>query len=194
MSGVSGARKKARRSQEIADELAPALQLMVGNLRIGRDVLSSFSEVADTVNGPLHGIFADVLAETRLGAPLGEVLQRAADAEQERHLAIVASAFSLHSRHGGSLVEIMEAVIETIEEEDKVRRDVRSITADGRLSAIVLLAMPPVVLLFVSALNPGYAAPLVTDPLGRMFSVIGAVLGFTGWRWLRRLGNPRVVL
>ena len=194
MTPVSRRRQRERRSQAIADELAPALQLMVGNLRIGRDVLSSFAEVAETVNEPLRGVFTDVLAGTRLGSPLGEVLQRAADAEQERHLAIVASALSLHSRHGGSLVEIMEAVIETIEEEDKVRRDVRSITADGRLSAIVLLAMPPIVLLFVSALNPGYAAPLVTDPLGRTFSVIGVVLGLTGWRWLRRLGNPRVVL
>lgn len=188
------ARRRERRSQGIADELAPALQLMVGNLRIGRDVLSSLEETAATVHGPLQGILADVLAETRLGAPLGEVLQRRADAENERHLAIVASALGLHSRHGGSLVEIMEAVIETIEEEDKVRRDVRSITADGRLSAIVLLVMPPVVLLFVSALNPGYAAPLVTDPLGRAMSAVGIVLGVTGWRWLRRLGNPRVVL
>lgn len=191
---MSRSRRRERRSQAIADELAPALQLMVGNLRIGRDVLSSFAEVTETVHGPLKGIFADVLAETRLGTPLGDVMQRAADAEHERHLAIVASALSLQSRHGGSLVEIMETVIETIEEEDKVRRDVRSITADGRLSAMVLLAMPPIVLAFVSALNPGYAAPLLTDPLGRAFSVIGTVLGIVGWRWLHRLGNPRVSL
>lgn len=194
MRAIAARGRREARSREIADELAPALQLMVGNLKIGRDVLSSFAEVAETANGPLHDVFADVLAQTQLGAPLGDVLQNRADEEHERHLAIVASAFSLHAHHGGSLVEIMEAVIETIEEEDKVRRDVRSITADGRLSAIVLLAMPPAVLLFVSALNPGYAAPLVTDPLGRTFSVVGVFLGITGWQWLRRLGNPRVIL
>lgn len=117
-----------------------------------------------------------------------------ADREENRHLAIVASALVLHGRHGGSLVEILETVIETVEEEDRLRRDLRSVTADGRLSAAVLLAMPPVVLVFVSAMSPGYAAPLVTSPLGIAMSTTAAVLGVIGWRWLHRLGNPEIAL
>ena len=186
-----------RQAQERADligaELAPALQLVVGQLRVGRGVVSAIAEVADTIPEPLGGILKEVVAEARVGTPIEEVLQRVATREGERHLGVVASAIGLHSRHGGSLVEILESVIETIEEEDRLHRDIRSLTADARLSAVVLLAMPPVMLLFVSVFSPGYASPLVTDPLGRAMSISGVMLGFIGWRWLRFLGNPEVV-
>lgn len=186
-------RKAHERADLISSELASALQLIVGQLRVGRGVVSAIAEVAETIPEPLGGVLQEVVAEARVGTPIEEVLQRVADREGERHLGVVASAIGLHSRHGGSLVEILESVIETIEEEDRLHRDIRSLTADARLSAAVLLAMPPVMLLFVSVFSPGYAAPLVTNPLGRAMSISGVMLGFVGWRWLRFLGNPEVV-
>jgi tight adherence protein B len=84
-------------------------------------------------------------------------------------------------------------VIETVREEDRLRRDIKSLTADGRLSAIVLMLMPPFALAFVSLFNPRYAEPLVTEPLGRAMSVTAVVLGLVGWRWLRTLSRPEVV-
>lgn len=181
------------RSEQIATELAPALQLMVGQLRIGRNVISSIAEVADTIPEPLGGIFREVVSEARLGTPIDEVMRACADRENDRHLGVVASAIGLHARHGGSLVEILETVIGTIEEEDRLRRDIKSVTADGRLSAVVLMGMPPVMLLLVSLLSPGYAAPLVNDPIGRVMGVIGLLLGVVGWKWLRILSAPKVV-
>jgi tight adherence protein B len=148
--------------------------------------------VSETTAEPLKSILQEVVAEARLGTPVEEVLQTVALREDDRHLNIVASAIGLHARHGGSLVEILDSVTETIEEEDRLRREIRSATADGRLSATVLLAMPPVSLALVSLLSPDYAAPLVTEPLGRAMSVTAVVLGVTGWRWLRVLSNPRV--
>lgn len=186
-------RNKDSRSEQIAAELAPALQLIVGQLRIGRNVISSISEVAETVPEPLGGIFKEVVNEARLGTPVEQVMRECADRENDRHLGVVASAIGLHSRHGGSLVEILETVIGTIEEEDRLRRDIKSVTADGRLSAVVLMGMPPVMLLLVSLLSPGYAAPLVNDPIGRVMAVIGLVLGAVGWKWLRTLSAPKVV-
>lgn len=191
---IKALRTERARSAAIEDQLAPALQLVVGNLRVGRNVVASLAEVAEVVPQPLGGLLREVVTEAKLGTPAGEVLMAVADREENRHLAIVASALVLHGRHGGSLVEILETVIETVEEEDRLRRDLRSVTADGRLSAAVLLAMPPVVLVFVSAMSPGYAAPLVTSPLGIAMSTTAAVLGVIGWRWLHRLGNPEIAL
>lgn len=185
-------RDQRRRSEQLAAQLAPALQLVVGHLRIGGNVLSSLSDVSETTDEPLKSILQDVVTEARLGSPVDAVLQRIAERENDRHLGIVASAIGLHARHGGSLVEILDSVTETIEEEDRLRRDIRSATADGRLSATVLLAMPPLSLAMVSLLSPDYASPLVTEPLGRTMSVVAVVLGVTGWRWLRVLSNPRV--
>lgn len=186
-------RKERRRSDEMADQLAPALQLMVGHLRIGRNVMSALSEVAENTPAPLGDLLRDVVSEVRLGAAVDEVLQAVADRENDRHLGVVASAIGLQSRHGGSLVEILETVIETIEEEDRLRRDIRSLTADGRLSAQVLLAMPPAMLVIVSLLSPGYSTPLWDHPTGRAMSMTGLFLGFVGWRWLRSLSTPKVV-
>jgi tight adherence protein B len=182
------------RVDELSEQLAPALQLVVGNLRIGRNVLASITDVADAVAEPLRGILREVVTEAKLGTPIGDVLAGIAEKEGSRHLRIVASGLSLQARHGGSLVEILETVIETVEEEDRLRRDVKSVTADARLSAAVLLAMPPVVLLLISVLSPGYATPLVTTKLGVTLIGLGVVLAGVGWRWLRTLANPEITV
>lgn len=186
-------RRQRKRNALLTSQLAPALELIVGHLRIGRNVNAAIAEVSDSLSEPLRTIFVDALGEARLGTPLNDTLQHAADREDNRHLGVVASAIGLQSKHGGSLVEILEAVHTTIDEEDRLRRDIQTLTADNRISAKVLLALPPLTLGVVSLLNPGYASPLVTDPLGQRMSVVGVVLAFIGWRWLKRLSNPDVV-
>lgn len=181
------------RSETLANELAPALQLVVGHLRVGRNFVGAITEVAETVPEPLSSILGEVVEETRVGVPIDEVLQRVADREGDRHLGIVASAVGLQIRLGGSLVDILETVIGTIEEEDRLRRDIRSLTADGRMSAQILLAMPPIMLVFTSVMSPGYTDPLFQDPLGRTLSVSAVVLALVGWRWLWRLSSHEVV-
>lgn len=186
-------RRERIRAEQISMQLAPALQLIVGHLRIGRSFASALAEVAESSPDPVRSLFTEVVAETRLGAPIDDVLRDIADREGGRHLSIVASAIGLQARLGGSLTEILETVIDTIEEEDRLRRDIRSLTADGRLSAQILLAMPPIMFVLVSLLSPGYAEPLFTDPLGRLMLGSAAVLALVGWRWLRALSHPRVV-
>lgn len=187
------ARARRRRDESISSQLAPALDLVIGHLRIGRNVVAAMTDVSDSLTDPLRSVVVEALEESRLGESFGDSLQRIADREGNRHLGVVASAIGLQARHGGSLIDVLETVHATIEEEDRLRRDIRTLTADNRLSARILLALPPVMLIVVSLLDPGYAAPLVTDPLGRRMTVAGALLAFVGWRWLRRLGDPNVV-
>jgi tight adherence protein B len=186
-------RRSRRRHEMIDDQLASALQLIIGHLRIGRNIVAAIAEAADAVPEPLGGILGEIVAEARLGAGVEDALAAVAAREENRHLGIVASAVGLHVRHGGQLVEILQMVLETIEEEDRLRRDIRSITADGRLSAQVLLAMPPAMLVLVSVLSPGYASPLFEHPVGRSMSMAAVVMGLVGWRWLRSLSTPKVV-
>ena len=186
-------RQRRRRQEALADELGPALQMIIGHLRIGRNASAALVEVAESCSGPLKEVLTEVVAEARLGSPLDEVLTSVSEREGNRHLGIVASAIGLHARHGGSLVEILDTVVETIEEEDRLRRDIKSLTADGRLSAKVLLAMPPAMLAIISVLSPGYATPLANTSFGRMLALVGVVLGLVGWQWLRHLATPKVV-
>lgn len=187
------ARRRRKRAEAMDDQLSPALQLIVGHLRVGRNIVAALSEVAAVTPEPLGSVLGEIVAEARLGTPVDEVLQSMAALEHNRHLNIVASAIGLHTRHGGSLIEILETVVDTIEEEDRLRRDIRSLTADGRLSAKVLLAMPPAMLGFVTLTSPGYAEPLIDTALGRVMSIIGAVLAAGGWYWLRVISAPEVV-
>lgn len=186
-------RATRKRAVALAAGLAPALQLLVDNLRVGRDLVSALSEVAIAADEPVSTIFETVVAEVRLGARVDEAFARVADAEGDRHLDVVASAVGLNVEFGGNLVEILGSVIESIEEEDRLRRDIDSLTADGRLSSTVLLVLPVLTLVVVSVLSPGYASPLLDDPVGRVMAIAGVVLGVTGWAWLRHLSSPDVV-
>lgn len=185
-------RAERRRRDEISAQMSPALSMIVGNLRIGRNVLGAIAEITDSVPEPLQSVLREIVTDVRLGGTVEDVVMRIAEREANPHLKVVASALSLHAQHGGSLVEILETVTESIEEEDRLHRDIRSLTADARLSAIVLMVMPVVAVVVVSLLSPGYMSPLVTEPAGRAMSVSALVLGAVGWRWLRALGQPEV--
>ena len=77
--------------------------------------------------------------------------------------------------------------------QDDITTEIDSVTADGRLSSKVLLALPPITLVVVSAMSPGYAKPLIDTGGGRMLSMVGVLLAFAGWFWLRRLADPDIV-
>jgi tight adherence protein B len=179
------------RSEFVTTELAPALQLIIGQLRIGRNIVGAISEVAGSIPSPLGDLLNEAVANARLGTPIDIDLMRIAREEHNPHLEIVASAIGVQAKLGGSLTDILQTVVEDIEEEDRLRRDIRSLTADGRMSAQILLAMPPAMLIFVSIMSPGYAGPLISDPLGRIMSAAALCLAIVGVQWLRVLSTEQ---
>jgi tight adherence protein B len=186
-------RRAAARSEALAAGLGPALQMVADNLRVGRDLVSALAEVAASSAEPVRSVFAAVVAETRLGVSVQEAMARQAEEEADRHLRVVASAVGLHAEHGGNLTEILAGVAETISEEDRLRRSIATLTADGRYSARILMALPVLVLAAFTLIDPDYAAPLVEEPAGRVLIGVAVVLAVTGWAWLRSLGAPPVV-
>lgn len=186
-------RAQQKRTKALADALPGALQLLVDNLRVGRDLVSAMTEVSENSPEPVASIFSSVVSEVRLGARVDEAVAAVAALENDRHLTTVSSAIGLNVEFGGNLVEILSVVIESLEEEDRLRRDIESITADGRLSSTVLLVLPIITLIVVSVLSPGYAAPLIEEPMGQAMSVAGVILGVAGWAWLRSLSSTDVV-
>lgn len=184
-------RSRARRRAAALDaSLAPALQLVVDQLRVGRTLAAALDAASTSADEPLAGILSRVVTTHRLGTPLADVLDTIAAEEGNRHLDVIASAIGLHSRQGGSISEILTTVVESIEEEDRLRRDLLTLTADARLSANVLLAMPVGALVITSLLSPGYATPLIETPMGRLLSGVGLALGSIGVIWLRHLARP----
>lgn len=188
------ARRQRRRKESLDEALGASLQLMIDQLRVGRDLTGAFTTVAESALFPLNEILDSVLAEARLGRPLHDAVEAAAEAEQNRHFDVIASAIGLHGHHGGSLTEILSTVSESIEAEDELRREVETLTAEGRLSAQVLMALPLASLALLSLLSPGYAGPLFTTSAGHALTIVGLVLGAAGWGWLRALSRPGMPL
>ena len=183
-------RSARKRQRALNDALAPALQRIVDQLHVGRTISAAIEASVEHASDPLDGIFRRVISDNNVGIPIDVSLTTIAAEEHNRHLDIIASALALHAQHGGSLTDILVAVLESLEEEDRLRRDLLTLTADARLSANVLLAMPIGALVITSLLSPGYATPLIESSAGRFMSVSGAVLGMLGVLWLRHLAQP----
>lgn len=183
-------RSARKRQRALDDALAPALQRIVDQLSVGRTMSSAIEASIEHASAPLDGIFRRVISDNNVGISIDESLRSVASEESNRHLDIIASALGLHAQHGGSLTAILLAVLESIEEEDRLRRDLLTLTADARLSANVLLAMPIGALVITSLLSPGYATPLIATSAGQMMSVGGVILGTLGVIWLRHLAQP----
>ncbi|WP_394934358.1 type II secretion system F family protein [uncultured Ilumatobacter sp.] len=185
---VTSRRRRARRTALDA-ALGGVLQLLIDQLRVGRDLTGAMQAIVDRADAPLDELLENVLAAVRLGAPIHEVLEEMASAESSRHLDVIASAIGLHAHHGGSLTEILTTVAESIDAEDNLRREVETLTADARLSAQVLLGLPVAALALLSLLSPGYATPLFSTSAGQTMCIIAGILGSAGWWWLRTLSR-----
>ena len=183
-------RSARKRQRALDDALAPALQRIIDQLSVGRTISSAIEASIEHASAPLDGIFRRVISDHNVGIALDESLRSVAAEEANKHLDIIASALGLHAQHGGSLTDILVTVLESIEEEDRLRRDLLTLTADARLSANVLLALPVGALVITSLLSPGYATPLVSTSAGRVMSVGGVILGSCGMLWLRHLAQP----
>jgi tight adherence protein B len=182
-------RRRRVRQAALDSALGSSLQLIIDQLRVGRDLTGALQTVAGSAIAPLDEVLNQVLDEVRLGVPLHEAIESAARLEQNRHFDVIASAVGLHAHHGGSLTEILATVAESIEAEDELQREIETLTAEGRLSAQVLMGLPIAALGLLSVLSPGYAAPLFTTSAGQTLTIVALVLGFAGWVWLRALSQ-----
>ena len=98
----------------------------------------------------------------------------------------VAQAIAIHRQVGGNLAEVLDGVSGTIRERGQVRRQVKALAAEGKMSAIILLALPFVVLLALVVLNPTYIGSLTSHILGYILIGVGAVMMTIGALWLRK--------
>jgi tight adherence protein B len=176
-----------RRRDTFADQLPDSLQLVVGSLRSGFSLAQALDAVVrDSPPGPLTTELSRALGEVRLGADLTDALQRAAERVGNDDLSWVVVAMRIQREAGGNLAEILETTVETIRERGRLRRHVRALSAEGRLSAYMLISLPIILVIYLYTVNRAYISVLWTTPLGLMMSVTAIVLLVVGWFWMSR--------
>ncbi len=187
LSGVWVHLKAERRRAAFASQLSGTLQLLSGSLRAGFGLLQAIDVVSEEARSPTAEEFHRVKVETHLGRDLDEALEAMARRVGGEDMMWVVEGIQIHREVGGDLSEIIDGVAETIRERDRLRRQVKALSAEGRFSAVVLVLLPIGMAGFLAVANPGYLGELTASSGGRTAIVVGSVLLVTGIFWMRRL-------
>jgi len=182
---VAGMRRARQRLFE--QQLAEALMLMASSLRSGYSVLRSMQTVAEEMAPPIASEFGQVAAEVNLGLPLEDALRHLALRVPSYDLELMVTAVIVQVEVGGNLAAILETLASTIRERNRIRAEVSALTAEGRLSGVILIALPPAMALFMFFGNRSYLTPLVVTPIGHMLIISALVLQVIGVVVIKRM-------
>ncbi|MGY1692277.1 type II secretion system F family protein [Geodermatophilus sp. SYSU D01105] len=175
-----------RRQAAFADQLDDALQLMASSLRAGHSLLRAVDSVSTEAAAPTCEEFARIVNETRVGRDLGDALDEVAERMDSDDFRWIAQAIAIHREVGGNLAEVLDTVGQTIRERNAIRRQVKALSAEGKLSAIVLMALPFGVISFLSVVNPDYLSAFTSSLAGYVMAGIAVVLLVVGALWLTK--------
>jgi tight adherence protein B len=176
-----------RREAKLRGQLPDVLTVMASSLRAGHSFLQALDTVAKEINEPAATEFNRVVAEIRLGRPAEDALASMGDRIGSEDFKWAVLAINIQREVGGNLAEILDTVADTIRERDKIRRDVDTLTTEGRLSAYVLIAMPFVIALYMTLVNPEYIALLFTTGIGIVLTIVASCLMVAGIVWMRKI-------
>lgn len=151
----------AKRRKAFEAALPDALTLIASSLSAGHTFLRAIQMMTEEAEPPLSEEFGRVIAETRLGDPVVDALARMAKRLEVRDLDWVVQAIRIQQTTGGRLADVLRTLADFMRAREEVRREVKVLTAEGRVSAIVLSSMPPLLFLAFQIINPGYATPLL---------------------------------
>ena len=155
-----------RKRRMFADQLPDNLQVIASAMRSGQTFVGALNAVLEDAPEPSQRELRRAVLDEQLGIPLADALAQVTErmrSQDFKHVAIVAS---LQRETGGNTAEVIELVAETVRERIEIRRLVRSLTAQGRLSGGILAGLPVAMLLFLSLVNPGYVHPLYHTTTG----------------------------
>ena len=185
-------RRLERRRRLFGDQLPDNLQVLASALRAGHSFVGALSVVVDDAADPARSEFRRVVADEQLGVPLEDALMVVAHRMENRDLEQVALLAALQRQTGGNSAEVLDRVTETIRERFELRRLVRTLTAQGRMSRWVVSLLPVFLVVAITALNPEYMEPLFTHPIGRLLLVLAGVMVVAGSIVIKRIVSIKV--
>jgi tight adherence protein B len=181
-----------RRRTRFVDQLPDALDLMISILRSGLSIPQGIKAVAEEMPSPCGPEFAQVLHRVNLGQSFTEALQTTSDRYQLFELDLVRRATAIQAEVGGSLAELLDKTNSTLRQRIRLKRQVRVLTAQSRLSGTIIALLPFVVGVGFQFLNPGYLSPLFDTNVGKMMLVLALVFQGAGILAIRKMSTFKV--
>ncbi|WP_426225615.1 type II secretion system F family protein [Pseudarthrobacter sp. DSP2-3-2b1] len=176
-----------KRRAKFDTQLGDTLQLLSGGLRAGHSILRAIDAAAAESQSPTSEEMRRVITETSLGRDLLASLTDTSERMRNEDFVWIAQAIQINREVGGNLAEVLDQVGETIRERSEIKGHIKSLAAEGKFSAYILIAMPIGIVLMLMTVNPGYMDSMFTHPLG--WGMIGAsvVLMTIGSLWMRKI-------
>lgn len=181
----------SRRRKTFDSQVPDTLQMFSGGLRAGHSLLRAIDAAAQENEGPMAEELSRIVNETRIGRDLGESMADVSRRTASEDFYWIAQAIEIHREVGGDLAEVLDHVGETIRDRNQVKGQVRALSAEGRISALVLMALPILMFIGLVLFNPTYARVFTTTFVG--FVMIGAAMALLsiGGLWLSRIIKPK---
>lgn len=176
-----------RRRAAFGSQLPDTLQLLAGSLKAGYGMLQAIDTVEKESGDPMSTEFRRVLTEARLGLAVEDALDSMAERVGSEDFKWVVVAINIQRKIGGNLAELLETVADTLRQREQVRRQIKVLSAEGRLSAGVLISLPFGLVGYLLLANPDYLRPLYTDSRGQLMIAGALVLMGIGVWWMRKI-------
>jgi len=184
--------RRKKRLKQFAAQLPEAMEMIARSLRSGQSLAFGISMVAGEMNQPISGEFNRVFEEQNLGIPMEQSLKELADRIPNLDLKFFVTAVILQRQTGGDLAEILDKIGDLIRDRFRIWGQVQALTGEGRLSGVVLLALPFLLFIAVYQLNPEYVKVLFTDPMGTKMLTAAVIMQILGALVIRKIVNIRV--
>jgi tight adherence protein B len=177
---------QGRRESRFLSQLPDTLQLLAGSLQAGYSLPQALDTVVREGDPPMSAEFNRALIENRLGLPVEDALEGIAGRMASRDFSWVVMAIRVQREVGGNLAELLNTVSETLRERERLRRQVRVLSSEGRLSGWVLGLLPVAFAAYLALARPGYVSVLWTTRLGWLMIATAVILLGVGVFWMSR--------
>jgi len=177
----------SRQRKKFEKQLPDTLNLIATSLRAGYSLLQAVEAVGEESPDPTRREFGRAIAEIRLGRPMEMALGDIAERMVSQDFEWAVMAINIQREVGGNLAEVLQTTSETMIQRNRLRREMKALTAEGRISAIVLSIMPIALFLFISAANPGYLDPMLQSTIGLIIMGVGVLFILAGIFWMQKI-------
>jgi tight adherence protein B len=181
----------ARRRRQFDQQVPDTLQMFSGGLRAGHSLLRAVDAAGQESQPPMSEELGRIVNETRIGRDLGESLADVARRTRSEDFLSISQAIEIHREVGGDLAEVLDHLGDTVRDRNQVRGQIRALSAEGRMSAMVLMALPVVMFLGLTLFNEMYARTFTSTLPGYLMIAAAVVLLTAGGVWLSRIVKPR---
>jgi len=184
--------RRRKRLDKFLDQFPEGIDLMARAVRAGHAITTGFDMVADEMEDPIAKELRQTHDEQKFGLPIQQALLNLQERVPLMDVRMLATAIAIQREVGGNLAEVLDKIAHTIRERQKIRRQIRVYTAQGRLTGYILAALPILVGLLLSAISPGYFGILLHHEYGLFMIAVAALLQVMGFFWIRKIINIKI--